>query len=394
MAKKIFMYTGKGGVGKSTLASSTALLSAKKNIETILISIDSAHSLSDIFSIKIGNTLTKVRDGLTVIEFDSSKILEEEFPSIKASLADEFRKVDFSKISYNSSYDMPFVVNILSLLKILDIYENYDFENIVVDCPASASTFAYLKIPEMLTWYLEKFFGVGKGIIRTLRPISKYKYQINLPDKEALDKLEITYQRLKKLENLLKDKTISTIRLVGLAEKMVIEESKRDFAYLSLFDYNVDGYFVNRLFADENVDFIKKRIQIQNKRLEEIEACFYNLPIYKIGLEAKDLKSLKDLEDFADRLDFKDSLLHIKAFEEGYYYEKMANGYILTMNIGEVDDVEVYKKGSDINIRLKDIKRIVSLPNVCVNSEISKYFIQDDKLLIYLENQDQEELEL
>ena len=394
MTKKIFMYTGKGGVGKSTLASSTALLSAKKNIETILISIDSAHSLSDIFSLKIGNTLRKVRDSLTVIEFDSSKILEEEFPSIKASLANEFRKVDFSKISYNSSYDMPFVVNILSLLKILDIYENYDFENIVVDCPASASTFAYLKIPEMLTWYLEKFFGVGKGIIRTLRPISKYKYQINLPDKEALDKLEITYQRLKKLENLLKDKTISTIRLVGLAEKMVIEESKRDFAYLSLFDYNVDGYFVNRLFADENVDFIKKRIQIQNKRLEEIEACFYNLPIYKIGLEAKDLKSLKDLEDFADRLDFKDSLLHIKAFEEGYYYEKMANGYILTMNIGEVDDVEVYKKGSDINIRLKDIKRIVSLPNVCVNSEISKYFIQDDKLLIYLENQDQEELEL
>lgn len=391
MAKKIFMYTGKGGVGKSTLASSTALLSAKKNIETILISIDSAHSLSDIFSIKIGNTLTKVRDGLTVIEFDSSKILEEEFPSIKASLADEFRKVDFSKISYNSSYDMPFVVNILSLLKILDIYENYDFENIVVDCPASASTFAYLKIPEMLSWYLEKFFGVGKGIIRTLRPISKYKYQINLPDEEALDKLEITYQRLKKLENLLKDKTISTIRLVGLAEKMVIEESKRDFAYLSLFDYNVDGYFVNRLFADENVDFIKKRIQIQNKRLEDIEACFYNLPIYKIGLEAKDLKSLKDLEDFADRLDFKDSLLHIKAFEEGYYYEKMVNGYILTMNIGEVDDVEVYKKGSDINIRLKDIKRIVSLPNVCVNSEISKYFIQDDKLLVYLENQNQEE---
>lgn len=391
MAKKIFMYTGKGGVGKSTLASSTALLSAKKNIETILISIDSAHSLSDIFSIKIGSNLTKVREGLTAIEFDSSKILEEEFPSIKASLANEFRKVDFSKISYNSSYDMPFVVNILSLLKILDIYENYDFENIIVDCPASASTFAYLKIPEMLTWYLEKFFGVGKGIIRTLRPISKYKYQINLPDKEALDKLEITYQRLKKLENLLKDKSISTIRLVGLAEKMVIEESKRDFAYLSLFDYNVDGYFVNRLFTDEDVDFIKKRIQIQDKRLEEIEACFYNLPIYKLGLRSKDLKSLADLEDFAESLVFKDSLLEIKAFEEGYYYEKMANGYILTMYICEVDDVEVYKKGSDINIRLKDIKRIISLPNVCVNSVISKYFIQDDKLLIYLENKGQEE---
>ena len=153
----------------------------------------------------------------------------------------------------------------------------------------------------------------------------------------------------------------------------------------------MDGYFVNRLFTDEDVDFIKKRIQIQDKRLEEIEACFYNLPIYKLGLRSKDLKSLADLEDFAESLVFKDSLLEIKAFEEGYYYEKMANGYILTMYIGEVDDVEVYKKGSDINIRLKDIKRIISLPNVCVNSVISKYFIQDDKLLIYLENKGQEE---
>lgn len=392
MTKKIFMYTGKGGVGKSTLASSTALISAKKNIETILISIDSAHSLSDIFSIKIGNTLTKVRDGLTAIEFDSSKILEEDFPSIKASLANEFRKVDFSKISYNSSYDMPFVVNILSLLKILDIYENYDFENIVVDCPASASTFAYLKIPEMLSWYLEKFFGVGKGIIRTLRPISKYKYQIDLPDKEALDKLEVTYQRLKKLEDILKNKTISTIRLVGLAEKMVIEESKRDFAYLSLFDYNVDGFFANRLLADEDIDFIKKRIQIQNKRLEEIEACFYNLPIYKIGLMNKDLNSLVDLEDFADSLDFKDNLLDIRPFKEGHYFEKIPDGYILKINIPAVEDVEVYKKGSDINIKLKDIKRIISLPNVCINSELSKYFCQGDELFIYLESKDQEEL--
>lgn len=394
MTKKIFMYTGKGGVGKSTIASSTALISAKENKETILISIDSAHSLSDIFGIKIGGDFTKIRENLTVIEFDSSKILEEEFPNIKDSLADEFRKVDFSKISYNSSYDMPFVVNILSLLKILDIYENYDFENIIVDCPASASTFAYLKVPEMFSWYLEKFFGVGKGIIRTLRPISKYKYQIDLPNKEAIDKLEIIYHRLKKLENILKDKSLSTIRLVCLAEKMVIEESKRDFAYLSLFDYNVDGFFVNRLFEDEDNEFIKKRIEIQNKRLEEIESIFYQVDIHKISLVNKDLKSLKDLEYFVDGLDFKDSFLDIKPLREGHYYQKIENGYILTIDMPPVDDLDIYKKGADINIRLSDVKRIISLPNVCVNSEIFNYFYEDGKLFIYLENKSCEEVGL
>lgn len=394
MTKKIFMYTGKGGVGKSTIASSTALISAKENKETILISIDSAHSLSDVFGIKIGGDFTKIRENLTVIEFDSSKILEEEFPNIKDSLADEFMKVDFSKISYNSSYDMPFVVNILSLLKILDIYENYDFENIIVDCPASASTFAYLKVPEMFSWYLEKFFGVGKGIIRTLRPISKYKYQIDLPNKEAIDKLEIIYHRLKKLENILKDKSLSTIRLVSLAEKMVIEESKRDFAYLSLFDYNVDGLFVNRLFEDEDNEFIKKRIEIQNKRLEEIESIFYQVNIHKISLVNKDLKSLKDLEYFVDGLDFKDSFLDIKPLREGHYYQKIENGYILTIDMPPVDDLDIYKKGADINIRLRDVKRIISLPNVCVNSEIFNYFYEDGKLFIYLENKSCEEVGL
>ena len=126
----------------------------------------------------------------------------------------------------------------------------------------------------MLSWYLEKFFGIGKGIIRTLRHVSKYKYKINLPDNQSLDEIEIIYKRLIKLEGILKDSRISTVRLVGLAEKMVLEESKRDLSYLNLFDYNVDGFFVNRLFDDDKSDFVKKRIEIQSKHLKEIEDCF------------------------------------------------------------------------------------------------------------------------
>lgn len=384
MNKKIFMYTGKGGVGKSTISSATAIISAKKNINTILISIDQAHSLSDVFGIKIGGEITKVCDNLSVVEIDSSKILEERFPDIKAGLADRFRKIDFSKVSYNSSVDMPFIANILSLLKILDIYEQFDFENIIVDCPASASTFAYLKIPEMLSWYLEKFFGIGKGIIRTLRPVSKYKYKINLPDNQSLDEIEIIYKRLIKLEEILKDSRISTVRLVGLAEKMVLEESKRDLSYLNLFDYNVDGFFVNRLFDDDKSDFVRKRIEIQSKHLKEIEDCFYNMPVYKIKLMKKDLINLEDIEKFAEELSFKDSILDIKPICESYSYEKIDDGYILRINISKIHDYDVYKKGTDINIRVDDMKRIISLPNILIDSYIHKCVRNNDELYIYL----------
>lgn len=384
MDTKIFMYTGKGGVGKSSISSATAILSAKRK-KTILISIDPAHSLSDIFDINIGGEVTEVSENLSVIEFDGLKILEEKFPDIKNTLADKFRKIDFSKLTYTSSLDMPFIVNILSLIKILDIYEQGIYENIIVDCPASAATFAYLKYPEMLSWYLEKFFGVGKGIIRTLRPISKYKYKINLPDKESLDKVEIVYQRLLKLEKILKDSSIATVRLVGLCEKMVIEESKRDLAYLNLFDFNIDGFFVNRLLEDDESEFIKRRIEIQEKNLGEIAKIFYNIPIYKIKLMKKDMKSIDDLRDFADKLGVYEDLLTIKALESSHTYEKNGLGYLLKIRVDDVEDVEVSKTNSDINIRLNSVSRIISLPNLLIDTYIKSYELKDGFLIIYLE---------
>ena len=392
MNKKIFMFTGKGGVGKSSVASCHAIVSAQKNINTVLISIDPAHSLSDIFAHKISSDFTRVMDNLSLVEFDFAKILEEKFPNIKSTLADSFRKVDFSKISYSSSFDMPFIVNILALLKILDIYEKEEFENIIVDCPASASTFSYLKVPEMLAWYLEKFFGVGKGIIRTLSPISKYRYKINLPQNETLDKIELIYKRLIKLQSILKDRSISTVRLVSLAEKMVIEESKRDFSYLNLYDYNVDGIFVNRLYEDDKSSFTKKRLEIQEKYLREIENSFYSLPIYKLNLMKKDMKNIDDLKDFAKNFD--DEILDIKPIEDNQIYEKKDGAYVLRINIGKIDEVNVYKKGTDINIRLKDIKRIVSLPSILADVDIEKTQRDDDDLLIIFKKEEGEDMKL
>lgn len=388
MPKKIFMYTGKGGVGKTSIASATSLISAGSNIKTILISIDTAHSLSDVFDIKIAGDFREIKDNLTAIELDSSKILKEKFPKIKTNLADGFNRADIGGLQYTSSFDMPFIVNILTLLEILAIYENYDYENIIVDCPASASTFAYLKFPEMLSWYLEKFFGVGKKVIRGLRPISKYKYKIDLPSEDSLGQLEVIYKRLLKLANILKDPNISTIRLVGLAEKMVIEESKRDLSYLRLFDYNVDGFFVNRLYEDDGSDFIKKRLEIQNKNLDLIDKIFYDVPIFKINLMKEDMRNLHDLEKFAMKIEDNDKLIEIKSMPDTYIIEKKKDTYLINIDVGDVDDVEVLKNGLDLNIRIKDVRRIISLPNILKDSTLSNYHIEASKLMIYLDKED------
>ena len=225
-------------------------------------------------------------------------------------------------------------------------------------------------------------------VIRGLRPISKYKYKIDLPSEDSLGQLEVIYKRLLKLANILKDPNISTIRLVGLAEKMVIEESKRDLSYLRLFDYNVDGFFVNRLYEDDGSDFIKKRLEIQNKNLDLIDKIFYDVPIFKINLMKEDMRNLHDLEKFAMKIEDNDKLIEIKSMPDTYIIEKKKDTYLINIDVGDVDDVEVLKNGLDLNIRIKDVRRIISLPNILKDSTLSNYHIEASKLMIYLDKED------
>lgn len=392
--KKIFVFTGKGGVGKSSISCCHGIISARKNIKTLLISIDSQHSLSDIFDLEIGSNFTEVIDNLSVVEFDSFKILEEKFPKIKKFLQDNFRKTDFSKFNYTSSLDMPFIVNILSLIKILDIYENENYENIIVDCPASASTFSYLKFPEMLSWYIERFFGVGKNIVRTLKPISKYKYKINLPDGKTLDEMHNVHLRLLELQKIFKNNEITTVRLVSLPEKIVIEECKRDFSYLNLYDYNVDGIFVNKILQEDDNTFIKNRIQIQEKYKEQIKSIFYSIPIYYIPFIKNDMKNLRDLEELANYFENIDNLLDIKKIDDNQVYIKEHDGYVLKIRIDNLDSVEVQKKAGDIAIKVKDMKRIISLPDILIDSDIDKYERNGENLLIHLKTNDSKEVKV
>ena len=244
---RIIIFTGKGGVGKTSIAAAHALRSARTGKKTILISVDMAHNIGDIFRTPVGKDITEIEENLWAVELDPYALMREDFPETQKSIFDLIGGAKKNLDAIGSHFIIPGFENLFSLLKIKQLYDDNTYDRIIVDCAPTGETLSLLKLPELLSWYMEKFFPVGKTMLRVLSPISNLKYHVTLPDRKTLDKIEVLHAKLLDLQNLLKDEDISTVRLVCMPEKMIVEETKRNFMYMNLYGYQVDTVFINRM---------------------------------------------------------------------------------------------------------------------------------------------------
>ena len=238
--KRIYIFTGKGGVGKSSVAAAHAVKSAGEGRKTLLVSTDMAHNLGDIFERKMGKTVEEnVLPHLDLYELAPEHVMENDFPEVMGYLGKLF--ADLGEPDLQNMGMIPGMEELFSLLKIADIYKEEQYERLIVDCAPTGETLSLLKFPELLSWYMEKLFPIGKVGVRVLAPISKAVFKVEMPDKCAMNEIEKMYLKLAELQELLKDRDITSVRIVTVPEKMVLEETKRNYMYLNLYDFNVDG---------------------------------------------------------------------------------------------------------------------------------------------------------
>ena len=230
--KQIYIFTGKGGVGKSSVAAAHAVKSAQDGKKTLLISTDMAHNLGDIFGRKVGKQAENILPNLDIYEIDPEYVMEHDFPAVMNYLGSLLEQVDGEGIQEMGM--MPGMEELFSLLKLADIYQKQDYERIMVDCAPTGETLSLLKFPELLSWYMEKLFPIGKVGVRMLAPISKSVFKVEMPNKNAMNDIEKMYLKLVELQELLKNRDITSIRIVTTPEKMVVEETKRNYMYMNL----------------------------------------------------------------------------------------------------------------------------------------------------------------
>ncbi|MCR4672523.1 MAG: ArsA family ATPase [Lachnospiraceae bacterium] len=404
---RIIIFTGKGGVGKTMMAASHALYSASGRKKTLLVSTDMAHNLGDMLGRHVGSTIMAITPYLDAAELDAGLIIKHDFPefmkALEGALAD--RGVVPGK---DGRFELiPGTEDIMCLMKIADIYESGDYDRIIVDCAPSGETLNMLKLPEMLAWYFEKFFPVGRTAMRVLRPVSKTVFNVQMPNKEAVIDAEKIFNELMKLQEILKKGDECTVRLVMMPEKMVLEETKRTYTYLNLYHYQVDGIYMNRIIPEsagqgEEGGFFTKWIGIQQEYIREAEQVFRGIPMMKTYWYPEEIRGEEAVQRFAEENigrfnreiaerreaagdeEGPEDVFSVLGKSGGESYERYGNGYCLRIAVPFLEEggAEVTAHDLDITIRVGNDIRCIPLPFTLTRCEVTGVITEGEELKV------------
>lgn len=383
---RIIIFTGKGGVGKTSIASAHALKASQNGMKTLIVSTDMAHNLKDIFMKDIGKEYSEIANNLYALEIDPNHEMNNNYGNMFKAFKNMMPETSLE--NENLLEDMvvfPGIEELFSLIKIKEIYEKNIFDLIVVDCAPTGETLSLLKFPELLSWYIEKLFPIGKVALKVLRPISKVAFKIEMPDKHALNDIEKLYVSLCELQSLLKNRNICSIRLVTIPEKMVVEETKRNYMYLNLYNFNVDGIYINRVIPLEiENNFFDEWKKIQGEYIEKLNEVFLDMPTYKIKWYEIDINGFEGLQRIINDSLKDENIFNVLKINSNETFKKLENGYSLTLKIpfAEKDDFDLFESSNEIIIKIGNFKRNIPLPDVVRKYSISNAKFENGELNI------------
>ena len=386
---RIYIFTGKGGVGKSSVAAAHALKSAEEGKKTLLVSTDMAHNLGDIFGKRFGKEVIGIRQNLDGYEIDPEYAMMNDFPEILDYIKNMLQMIDNAEVVGM----IPGMEELFSLLKISELYKSGTYERIIVDCAPTGETLSLLKFPELLTWYMEKLFPIGKVGVRVLAPFSKKMFQVEMPNKKAMNEVEKVFLKLIDLQELLKDREITSVRIVTTPEKMVIEETKRNYMYMNLYNFNVDGLYINRILP-QDIDnaFFDQWVVLQKEYIKNLKETFAALPIYEIPWYDEELKGEDNIRRIVEDVFAKKDVFDVKVITQRESFIETKEGYQLDVHMpgAEKADIDLYQSQTDIVIKMGNFKRNIPLPNILRSYEVAGAKFEEGVLHVTFVKEDPE----
>jgi arsenite/tail-anchored protein-transporting ATPase len=280
MAPRTILYTGKGGVGKTSVAAATARRCAASGLRTIVLSTDPAHSLSDSLDAELGSEPTPCGDRLWGQEVQAQDEMEKHWESVSEWLGQLLAEHGVDQISAEELTVPPGMDELFSLLQIKRHHEENRYDAIIVDCAPTGETLRLLSFPDVCTWWLEKVFPWEKRLMAAARPFARTLLDIPLPSDAVMDDVQRLARNLVDMNSILRDRSTTTIRLVMNPDRMVVREAMRTFTYLNLYGYLTDAVVVNRVFPDEAADgYFAAWAENHKRQMELVRSAFAPVPI-------------------------------------------------------------------------------------------------------------------
>src|SRR3954447_15733444 len=252
---RVLLFTGKGGVGKTTVAAATAARAAAQGRKTLVISTDAAHSLADAFGIEAGGAEpVEIDTGLALQQVDTQRRFEQNWREVQSWLMSVLDAVGVDPLEAEELTVIPGADEVLALLEVRRQVESGVYDVVVVDCAPTAETLRLLALPDAFSWYVERVFPIERRVVRTLRPMLNRVTRVPMPHDRVFDAVERVSRELAAVRPLLSDPPAPSVRLVLTREAVVVAEARRTLTSLSLYGYRVDGVIANRVFPSEGAD--------------------------------------------------------------------------------------------------------------------------------------------
>ncbi|MGA9627636.1 MAG: ArsA family ATPase [Bryobacteraceae bacterium] len=369
---RILLFSGKGGVGKTSLAAATGLELSRLGYRTLVMSVDPAHSLADAFDIetelfhgKTGDPYT-INERLDIHEVNIQKEIKRHWKEISAYVVSVLRTTGISDVEAEELAILPGMEELSALMYVNQFRREQRYDVIVLDCAPTAESMRFVSMPTTLEWYMKHIFAFQRGLLKAVRPIANRVAPFELPSDNYFDNIQNLFGRLAGIDELLEDPKITSVRLVTNPERMVLRETQRAFVYFTLHGLAVDGILVNRVLPPEVTDaYFQEWRASQGRILEEIDAYFAPVPVKRIPLFTHEVLGRERLEELARALYASgEDPAAIGRTEAPYTFAKRDGHYEVRLQLpfAAKGEVGLFKKGDELVVEIGTLRRHIGLP--------------------------------
>jgi arsenite-transporting ATPase len=364
---RVILYTGKGGVGKTSVAAATALMASKRGLRTLLISTDPAHSVSDAFDIEGSSSRVKLGPNLWIHEVDALTELEANWKQVHGYVTSLLASQGIDEILAEELAAPPGMGEVAALMWIRKYYLEEKYDLLVVDCAPTGETLQLLSFPEVARWWLNKVFPIERRVMRVARPMLQPLIDIPLPKDDVFASVKDLLLDLDGTRAILADPKTTSVRLVLNLEKMVIKEAQRAYTYLNLYDYHTDAVIVNRVLPEEGAGPFFDRWRKSQWRYEEmVRQAFDPLPILEAPMFEQEVVGGEMLGRLGEAIFGDTDPTAMLQESQPQRMERDGKDYVLCLDLPFVakDEIDLVQRENELFVKVGPYKREISLPRV------------------------------
>ena len=394
---RILLYSGKGGVGKTSVAAATGVRLAEQGKRTLVISVDPAHSLSDAFD--LGGALfhghtaepLAVAERLSIQEVNINHEVKHYWGAISTYITSVLRTTGLQGVEAEEMAIFPGMEELSAMMYVNQYRKGSDYDVIVLDCAPTAESLRFVSLPTTLDWYMKHIFGFQRSMLKAVRPFANRLAPVELPPDSYFRNVQDLFSKIEGIDTILEDASTTSVRLVTNPEKMVLRETQRAFVYFSLYGLTVDGIVINRVIPELAEDsFFAGWRAAQRKTIAEIEQYFSPVPVRQVPMFPQEVFGQERLRELARALySEEEDPAAVTRNAAPYSFAREADHYEVRIDLpfAEKGEVSLFKKEDDLVVEIGTIRRHVGLPTTMASLQPAKARLDGRKLIVEMREQ-------